>query len=96
MAAELESAVQDHEVVITDEAFKNWLQQSDWKSFACYNLQPLEDTTYAPARKMLDAGMATTLTTDSSRILSNSQSPVCHALGLLHDAPNSSREFSMQ
>ena len=65
VAAELESTSAEHLMVITDEGIQKLASKSDWKSLPATTFSLMEDT-YAPARKMLDAGMAITLTTDSN------------------------------
>ncbi len=67
VAAELESTSAEHLMVITDEG----IQKLAAAKKVIGNLLPattfsLMEDTYAPARKMLDAGMAITLTTDSN------------------------------
>ncbi|KXT74376.1 Imidazolonepropionase [Streptococcus sp. DD10] len=66
VAAELEATSAEHLMMITDEGIEKLA-----KAKVIGNLLPattfsLMEDTYAPARKMLDAGMAITLTTDSN------------------------------
>ncbi len=66
VAAELESTSAEHLMVITDEGIQKLAAAKVIGNLLPATTFSLMEDTYAPARKMLDAGMAITLTTDSN------------------------------
>lgn len=66
VAAELKTVSAEHLMVITDEDIKRLAESNVIGNLLPATTFSLIEDTYAPARKMLDAGMAITLTTDSN------------------------------
>ena len=66
VAAELKSTSAEHLMVITDEGIQKLAAAKVIGNLLPATTFSLMEDTYAPARKMLDAGMAITLTTDSN------------------------------
>lgn len=66
VAAELKATSAEHLMVITDEGIQKLAEAKVIGNLLPATTFSLMEDTYAPARKMLDAGMAITLTTDSN------------------------------
>lgn len=66
VAAKLKTTSAEHLMVITDEDIKKLAKAKVIGNFLPGTTFSLMEDTYAPARKMLDEGMAITLTTDSN------------------------------